>query len=345
MYFDIAPKDKRKDFFNYAYEYNELKTSINRKEKIIALIGARRVGKTSMMNVFYHETELPKVWIDGRIIENPKKEIPSIISDIVESGKSKIIGKIEGLSVSAFGFGVGVNVIPKKHLNEIENKIKKFGRLVVFIDEAQRMNHISLADIVSYFYDRFPEITFILSGSEVGLMNDVLGSEKIGHPLHGRDITRININRFDKDRSFEFLKAGFEQAGQEVKQDEIMNVINELDGLVGWLTLYGYKKAIMKNKDPLKVTIEMASQVAASELASFLKNRKGKKLYLYIIRHANGISWTELKSRIEKEWGEVINPNSLTFALDQLLKYSFVEKKEEKYLLSDPLLFKATFLL
>src|SRR3989338_8742839 len=169
MYFEIEPKSNKQDFFNYDYEYGQVKKALQRKEKIIAVVGVRRVGKTSLLNLVYNETSSPKLWLDGRIVTDPKKEIFAAIYETAKAGKPKIFGKIDSLNLSAFGVGMGIKLGPESHA-EIEKRIRhSSGQICVFIDEAQRMNAKALADVLSYAYDRFPQISFIVSGSEIGL--------------------------------------------------------------------------------------------------------------------------------------------------------------------------------
>ncbi len=343
MYFITEPKSKKSDFFNYHHQYSGVKEAVDRGEKIIAVIGVRRVGKTSLLNVIFNETKSLKVWIDGRIISNPKKEIFHAIYAAAKSGKSKIFGKIESLNISAFGIGLDVNVAPDS-LQKIENRIKKSKQILVFIDEAQRMDIKELSDVLSYFYDRLSNVTFIISGSEVGLVEDVIGQEDSKHPLYGRHITKIVMDRLDQDRAHEFLESGFEQAGVKVKKEEISEAISELDGLIGWLTLYGYEKGIVKNKGALEQTIDIAARIVATELVNFLKKAKNRKLYLSIIKNAKETSWDELRTIVGRDLGESLNPNLFTFAVKKLVNYSFLEKSNNKYRLSDPLLLKASFL-
>ena len=161
----------------------------------------------------------------------------------MKTGKSKIFGKIESLNISAFGIGLDVK-IASESLVEIENKIRKAGAFYVFIDEAQKANVTDLANVLSYFYDRFPNVFFIISGSEIGLIEDVLGENDGEHPLYGRHITKILMNRLDKSRGFEFLNNGFDQLKTKIKKEDIYEAIEKLDGLIGWLTLYGYEKEL-----------------------------------------------------------------------------------------------------
>jgi len=344
MYFDLTPKSKREDFFNYSHEYEELKKAIERKDKIVALIGVRRVGKTSLMKVVYNELKMPKLWIDGRLVESPKKEIPVMMTDVLKSGQAKIFGGIEGVNFSAFGVGLGLRISGVANISAIEKLIENVNHLYVFIDEAQRMNLKALGDLLSYFYDHFTKISFIISGSEVGLINELLGAEDSEHPLYGRDVTKIEMKRLDRDKSIDFLRAGFRQLNVNVKNDEIFAVIDELDGLIGWLTLYGYKRGVAKSEMALKETLDTAAQIAASEFSHFLKKRKSRVVYVAVLRHATGVSWTELKTKVEKNVGRSINPRLFAFVLRELMRYSFVDKLGDEYKISDPLLFKAALI-
>ncbi len=174
MYFSTEPKSRRQDFFNYSHEYGQVKKALELRNKIIAVLGVRRVGKTSLLNIVYNETKGLKTWVDGRIVTNPKKEIFSAIFEVIKTGEPKIFVNIESLNISAFGIGLDIKPASET-LASIEKKISEAKQLTVFIDEAQRMDRKELADVLSYFYDRFPNIYVIISGSEIGLLEEVLG--------------------------------------------------------------------------------------------------------------------------------------------------------------------------
>ena len=344
MYFAIEPKSRKEDLFNYEDEYQTVKKALRLNEKIIAVIGVRRVGKTSLMNVIYNEIGGLKLWIDGRIIASPKKEIPSAIYDVAKSGKNKIFGRIESLTFSLMGLGLEIK-ISDRTFGRVEKVIKNAGRITVFIDEAQRMDVGELADILSYFYDRIPNVRFVISGSEVGVLEKVIGEGDTQHPLFGRHIIKVVLNRLDSSRSREYLRMGFDQLGMRVSEDEVERVINELDGLIGWLTLYGHERCVLKTRNPLNKTKELAVRVVASELDRFLRKVRNRRLYITVIRNANGVTWSELNSYTSKDMRKHVNPNSLNQALKRLLNYSFIVKKAERYYRADPLLLEATFFL
>jgi AAA+ ATPase superfamily predicted ATPase len=341
MYFDIAPKTKKEDFFNYDYEHSQVRKAMDRKDAIIAVLGTRRVGKTTLLSILYNETKALKVWIDGRILSDPKTEVHSAIYEAVKANESKIFGSVEGFSVSAFGIGIGLKA-GRESRAEMERKIKGTPRVFVFIDEAQQTRRKDLASVLSYFYDRIQNVSFIISGSEIGLVEEVMGENNPEHPLYGRNIVKVAMGRLDRSKAMEFLKKGFGQLEMNVEESEIEDAIGELDGLIGWLTLYGYRRGLMKSQDALAQTIQTAAQITRTEFLHFLKKRKNGRAYACIIRRATGVGWTELKALVERDLKESLDSNQFTFLLDELLKYSFLEKKEGKYQLADPLLFKAS---
>jgi AAA+ ATPase superfamily predicted ATPase len=214
----------------------------------------------------------------------------------------------------------------------------------VFIDEAQRMRVKDLADVLSYFYDRLPSVSFVISGSEIGLVEEILGESDPEHPLYGREITKVVLGRLDRSKAMAYLKEGFGQLDMKIGADEIDAAVAELDGLIGWLTLYGYERGVKKSRDALAKTSQRAAQIAASELVHFLMRVRNRKLYLALLRNADGVGWDELRARAGRELGKQLNPNLFNFALGRLAVHSFIEKRDEKHCLSDPLLFKALFI-
>ena len=339
MYFEIEPKSKDKDFYGYSHEFSEVERALKRKERIIVLRGVRRVGKTSLMNIFFNKYNKNSLWIDGRMIKNPIREIPFLLNERVKT-KQNIIGQIEGVGVSAFGMGVNINV-KKSDFYYIDNFSKNKEHFYIFIDEAQRSNSKELADFISYVYDKVKNISFILSGSEIGLLEEVVGTYDATHSLYGRQILYIDMNRLDRSGSEDFLKKGFEQLNMKIDSKELTSVVNELDGLIGWLTLYGYNRCIVNKKNPLIETVNVAHRIAEVELQNFLNTRKNKKLYSYLLRYIDGKSWTELDVILSSKIGKV-NPNSLSSALSVLEDYSFIYKKDGLYYISDPLYLKAS---
>lgn len=75
-------------------------------------------------------------------------------------------------------------------------------------------------------------------------MRDFLGIENPESPLYGRYVKEIYANRFGRETSLGFLRSGFAELGIEVNEDELDETYERLDGIVGWLTLYGYLRGV-----------------------------------------------------------------------------------------------------
>ncbi|MFA5050223.1 MAG: ATP-binding protein [Candidatus Paceibacterota bacterium] len=344
MYFDVAPKSKKEDFFNYEYQYLDLKKAIERKEKIIAIKGVRRVGKTSLMSVVFNEIPKHKrIWIDGRILKDPQDDIIKMISLFLSQKNNGIFGKIDSVNFSALGLGFKLNL--KEGILEFENLLKKSEHLHIFIDEAQRTDGKKLSNFISYCYDRFSNISFIISGSEVGLINEILGLDDSEHSLFGRNIYSIDMKRLDNNKGFEFLSHGFRELKIKISDDELFPVLNELGGLIGWLAMFGYNFAVVKKKNALRETINMAVKISASEILHFLSKKRNPKLYKEIIKYADNKNWSELKFICEKSLRKKLNDNSFNTAVNELEKHSFIEKRNSAYFSCDPLFTKAIFTL
>ncbi len=123
-------------------------------------------------------------------------------------------------------------------------------RVVVAIDGAQ---HLRLAGRTSYdgllawAIDNLSSLTFASTGSQVGILQDFLGVEDPRSPLYGRHIKLVHLARLERGQSPDFLRRGFREAG--VKQPpELEEVVEALDGLIGWPTLYGH--AYISGKNP-----------------------------------------------------------------------------------------------
>ncbi len=330
MYFSIGPKERLEDFFNYKMEYNQLTSALKRGEKLVAILGVRRVGKTSLMNILFNELDGINIWADGRIVEK-SKDLLAILENGVKN-KGGIFGSIKSIGLSV----VGLEVVAEK-TSPSDDIIRNAGEINLFIDEAQYAESIEMAKAIAYIYDRFPNVRMIVSGSEIRLIKEILGLGDNTHPLYGRRIEIVELKRLVYEKSLEFLKMGFKQLNKHVSEDELQEVMMHLDGLIGWLTLYGYEKGIANTPDALKKVENIAVGIAGAELNKFLENKRNKQLYIAILKYASGREWKELLSIVRDELGKV-NSVSFTRALKELVNYSFLEKNGNEYSVADPLI-------
>jgi len=100
---------------------------------------------------------------------------------------------------------------------------------------------------------------------------------------------KVRLKPLDRVRALEFLKVGFNQAGVGVSDDELIRVINELSGIIGWLTYFGYN--YIKGVKDLGLIIDDASRLAASEV--------NRLLNVYGIARARYVAILECSSHVK----------------------------------------------
>ena len=151
------------------------------------------------------------------------------------------------------------------------------------------------------------------------------------------------MKRLTRDKASEFLQLGFKEQDMSVPGEEISEVISLLDGIIGWLTSYGYYRLRMTHEEALERVLEEGSQLVKKELENFLAIRQvARTRYLTILKLlTRPLKWSEIKRGLQIELGQKIADNRLTNYLKELYNYGFIEKTREKYHLADPLIREA----
>ncbi|MEM2238374.1 MAG: hypothetical protein QW351_08415 [Candidatus Caldarchaeum sp.] len=134
--------------------------------------------------------------------------------------------------------------------------------------------------------------------------------------------------------SVEFLRKGFEQLDIVPKAAELEEVVEKLNGYVGWLTYYGNFRCMRKlpHSKALNQTFKEGVKIMMQELDRFLENKK-PETYLKVLKMAVfGVRWSEMAENLG------INSKVLSDVVSRLVDVGFLEKDSGLYLVSDPLL-------
>ncbi len=336
MLFDITVKKTEEDFFNYEKERKEISNMLKSKIKprIIVLLGPRRVGKTSFMNLI---TEKYKAAIiDGRNCSNKEefeKNLVVAISKISEQINEikGAVRKVKKWSFSFYGLSGEVDIEPE----DIEKLNKELGQkntfAIIAIDEAQEIKWGGFTSWLAHVYDYYNNIILLLSGSQIGLLKKILSKTA----LKGRAIETIELNRLNKQKSIEFLIKGFDQIGKKVNLMEIEEVAEKLGGLIGWLTYYGYYRINKDHEESMENVLRTGYEIVKEELLSFLYHYKGEKQKVIevLTAIAKGLrDWQNMKKFVD------ISDGSLYRILNKLIEYSFIEERNKQYYIIDPVL-------
>ncbi len=330
MFFDIYVKRNLDEFYNYREELNRLLKAL-KYHKIIVVKGLRRVGKTSLMSVAYHMIENPKVFLDARDFKDPFKLMDRAFMEIYSQiDPTKKIFEVVNVDIGPFTLKLNKSDVS---LKEIDKKLSK--KAVIFIDEIQELE--GLDKLIAFAYDHTKNIVFVISGSEIGVLDKLFLPDK---PLFGRLAEVITLNPLSFEKSLNFLRLGFAQEGKEYSETELREVVKNLDGLVGWLTYYGYLRRQYSHKKSLEILKRNAKLLIESELAKFLEKKRGEKIrYLLIIKALKEPkTWSEIKDYLEFKLKKKISNARIHNYIEKLLEFGFIVKDEEKYKLADPLL-------
>lgn len=355
MFFDVMPKERVEDLYDMEDELRLLvKFLRDPYVRMIVVLGPRRTGKTSLLKVALNLVEYPYLYMDARKIFGSMdyfgRELEKGFEKLFLSKKyrrllSMLSRRVKGISIAGVRMEFRVSDI-KMTLTDILECINDELRedfFILALDEAQELSSLRwLPKMLAYCYDNLRRIKVVVTGSEVRVLEDFIGEGNPKSPLYGRPYTMIRTKRLSKDRSLDFLRKGFQQIRLNIGEDILMEAVENLDGVIGWLTYFGWYA--WKHGDPkrgLEEAVLKGSIVLKSELDRFLiKREEARARYIAILKATSikPLSWSQINRYLMAELGRKIAPNQLTKYLNNLIRYGFLEKIDNKYYVSDPLL-------
>ncbi len=366
MLFDIAPKEKREDLYNREKELREFHDALKLGERLIVVYGIRRIGKSSLVKVALRELQVPFVLVDVRELYFRMNMVTErYLTEYLVEGFRKymkwyeklgfnlkeVFKKIRRIHVEGYEIEIEptARISITSLLSEINSWCEKHGMRFVFVfDEAQylRFSNVRYDGVLAWAIDNLNNTTFILTGSEVGVLREFLRIDDPKAPLYGRYRREIYLDRFTREQSIDFLIQGFKQLKARVSISELEEAVELFDGIVGWLTYYGYYRAIRKlsHREALNRVFEEGSRLVLAELEKLIA--PSRKRYTAILKAvAHGLnSWSEIKAYVIAKTG-YINDKRFTELLKNLVKYGYLAKKNTGYEIPDPVVRKACKLL
>ncbi len=348
MLFNPKPKRKREDLYDREDELFTIERSIEKGVPLVVLLGIRRLGKSSLLNVALNESPVKSVKIDARKVYSQLGSVPqSALAEVILKGylqafpRERIMEAIKGIrGVRIAGVGLELSVAKGVNLSEVLERINSLGeRFIIAIDEAQylRFSNARYAELIAWATDELENVSFILTGSEIGLLEDFLRIHDPESALFGRAHVEIKLKRFERRQSLDFLRKGFGEIGLEVRDEELEETVDELDGIVGWLTLYGYNRYLgLSHREALKKLKEDAKGLILSEFSKLKDLSSRYELAMRAVandRHR----WTEIKEAVELLEGKKIDDKNFSSTLNNLVRYGYIEKTVEGYFIPDPL--------
>lgn len=159
-------------------------------------------------------------------------------------------------------------------------------------------------------------------------------------PLYGRPPAKLYLEHFGVRTAKNFLRKGFEEYDVPVKEELIDEAVERLDGIPGWLTLYGNNVAVRKlsRQKALDETISEGTKIAGDELEHFLEGRD-RDTYLAALKAAStSARWSEVKGAIEFKRGTTVNDATVLNVLENLKAGMPISEEGRVYRVNDPML-------
>lgn len=364
MYFSDRPKVKRENLYNRDEELNKLVHSLKEGSALTVIKGLRRLGKSSLMFIGLSKSGLPHLLIDCRQFEEVTYSSRRALVEALEGSVNNFIKehgglwptlkeymkKVKGVGVGKFSVTFSWGGERPLSIVGLFDTLNKFAidrgiGVVVAIDEAQQLKKIAnfnVARLLAHIYDYKGGIQLLLTGSQVGLLDDLLGVEDPSSPLYGRARSEISLDRFSAEQSREFLTEGFRQAKIRVDRETIEYAVEKLDGIVGWLSNFGWQCYLEKkaSKGLIDRLLREAAGLALKEFENFLLRRPAAVRYRVMMRRVarEPVRWAQIKAHLEGETGTRIHDANLANLLGGLLKAGFLKREDDFYSVADPVL-------
>ena len=315
MLFDPRPKTRREDLFGRDKELRMLTENANLP--IVLITGIRRIGKSSILSVFLNEIDTPSVMLDLRNLQSnySLRDLYYLLSKALSTNIDKFIEILKSLSsIKILGNEIEIKWKGKDALTlpSLFDSLNK-RRCIIAMDEAQRLRGPRANEVlnaIAHVYDYDRNITFILTGSEVGLFYDFLKLEDENSPLYGRYCYRLVMERFEKNTAREFLRRGFKELNVDIGEEELEEAINFFDGIPGWLTFFGNEYVSGNRKlDSVK---NMAVNLALKEIKNIVKKRSRRYALVLKAIAEDMDSWNKVKKYIEEKEGVTVSSSILS---------------------------------
>lgn len=324
--FDPRPKTSRDSLFDRERELEELHRAVDRGLPLVALLGVRRVGKTSVLRTFLGEVN--GLYVDARGLVR-RADLETRVADALSESLGRLRRFLEGVrGVSVAGFSVEVrwrgrdSVSLAGLLSEIDKRGERF---VFALDEVQQSKppvSAELRSVLAYGYDNLENVTFVVAGSEVGMLRDFLALEDPSSPLYGRYAYEVHVERFSEDLSREFLERGFREEGVEPPPGVVEEAVGFFDGIVGWLVLFG--RGYVDGAGSVEGLKRAAVNLAAEELG---KLSPRERMVLRAV--AEGCrSWSEVRRYVDERFGVALPKATLSRIIEKLEKLSIIRGYE-----------------
>jgi len=353
VYFDPRPKIRKEDLYDRKKELEQFLNALP-YASLIVITGLRRTGKTSFLNVALAEANHPYAILDLRGLPyNPShadivRRLESAFNKIDRkwfSGMSETLRYLKGVSILgnevSFNWSKTGLDLPELFgkIDDWASKTKK--RFLMAFDEIQLVRGDKwIPRLFAHIVDSYRNLTLVVTGSEIGLLFDFLGFENAGSPLYGRHFVQIQMGNFSASEAEEFLALGFQQIEIVAPSEVIHYAVQNLDGVAGWLTLFGTRCRDKRScsKETVDEVVSEGGKLAREEALKLAMVSRRYGVILNFLTKVGSANWGQIKGVIEAKEKHSITNSAVSNLLNTLVKTGLIRKANGKYDIADALL-------
>jgi len=353
MYFDPRPKTRREDLYDREEGLEQFSKALS-YAPLIVITGLRRTGKTSFLNVALAEADQPHAVLDLRGLPyNPSyadmvRRIEGAFNQIDRrwfSNLSEALKHLRGVSIlgNEIGFDWSKSGVD---FPELFGKVDSWAsehkkRFLMAFDEIQLVRGDRwLPRLFAHIVDTYRNVTLVVTGSEVGVLFDFLGFDDPKSPLYGRHFVQIHMGSFSASRAEEFLTRGFQQIRLAAPPEVIRYAVQRLDGVAGWLTLFGTRCRDRNScsSDLVDEVVSEGGRLAREEALKLCAHSRRYGSILNFLAKAGSASWAQTRAVLEAREQRSMTNSAVSSLLGTLVKTGLVLKSDGKYEIGDSLL-------
>ncbi len=312
-----------------------------------AVLGARRVGKTSVVKTFLKHYRHKYLYFDlspymGLKSVGFRSLVPAEIGFDENTLSSEAQLNLTVISFRIKRVKITGEVFQANLLSLLRELNSKYDRLVIVFDEAQVLAFIkgvNYRGLLQFIHNNYRNIVVVLTGSMPGLLERVISPIKAGEPGFARYIEEIHVPRWSRRETIEFLRGGLKERNIEHREEELHEVYEEISGIPGFISYYGLLRLRgLDHRDALDKTISYAVSQWENDLHAFL-SIYNSPLYIYVLsilaETMTGASWTELKNELERKLSRTVGKSTLYRILTNLVKAEMIQKQGDRYTIMD----------
>jgi AAA+ ATPase superfamily predicted ATPase len=316
--FDTRPKENRSLLYGREAELDEISRTLDSGFWPI-LIGAPRVGKTSLMKVLVKERK--GIYIDAST-SITASDLGSRLLDELQGGKFKATIQLD--------FKLLKIELRKEPVRTLEKLMKGMGNQLVAIYEAKNLNDSRIPGLLSVLYNE-SRVKLMFSGSLLRLIKLI---ERSPQTL-GRPTQRMEITPFSEDTSRAFLQAGMKECKVKTDGAELTEMARALGGIPGWLSYYGARRCARSSQS----TAFRQVMIAAKKVMEDELRRLGslERAIVRALSMEGSGEWKQIMALATSFYGREPDRKSLTRSLASLVDLRIVDRTADGYKLIDPM--------